>query len=312
MNTPLTFPPDSPLESQVTLPAPRPTRPMYWSVRRELWENRSIYIAPLVVTAVVLFGCLISTISLPRRMRAVSALDPAKQHAAVVRPFSMAPAPIMLATFLVAIFYCLDALHGERRERNILFWKSLPVSDRTTVLSKATIPFVVLPLIAYALSVVTQAVLLVLSTMLLLANRVSPVMLWGEFRFFQGLVIMFYGLTVHVLWFAPIYSWLLLVSAWARRMPVLWAAFPLFAIALAERIVFGTSHFGSLLKYRVVGAMTEAFVAGPRPGGSGNIDRLSQLDPVKFLSAPGLWIGLIFAAVFLAAAVRMRRNQEPI
>ena len=59
----------------------------------------------------------------------------------------MAPAPIMFATFLVGIFYCLDALHGERRDRSILFWKSLPVSDLTTVLSKASIPFAVLPLI---------------------------------------------------------------------------------------------------------------------------------------------------------------------
>ena len=79
-------------------------------------------------------------------MQTLPALDPAKRHALVVRPFSMAPAPIMLATFLVGLFYSLDALYGERRDRSILFWKSLPVSDRTTVLSKASIPLVVLPL----------------------------------------------------------------------------------------------------------------------------------------------------------------------
>ncbi|MGZ5148281.1 MAG: hypothetical protein ACXWCP_32505, partial [Burkholderiales bacterium] len=164
-----------PLDLPPIPPAPMvETRPMYWSVRRELWENRSIYIAPLLVAGVVLFATMISTIGLPRRMRNLSAAEPAKQHAAVVLPFSMAPAPIMLATFIVGIFYCLDALHGERRDRSILFWKSLPVSDRTTILSKASIPLVVLPLIAFTLSVVTQVMLLQVSSMVLLGHRMSP------------------------------------------------------------------------------------------------------------------------------------------
>jgi ABC-2 type transport system permease protein len=227
-------------------------------------------------------------------------------------PYSMAPAPIMLATFLVGIFYCLDALYGERRDRSILFWKSLPVSDRTTVISKAAVPLVVLPLIAYVLSIVTQVILLMLSTMVLLGNGLSPGTLWAEFRFFQGLLIMFYGLTVHTLWFAPIYCWLLLVSAWSRRAPILWAVLPPLVIAAFERITFKTSYFGYMLKYRVVGAMAEAFAVKPKGSGDGDISRLSQLDPARILSAPGLWVGLIFAAAFLAAAVRLRRNREPI
>src|SRR5713101_9164463 len=93
-------------------------RPMFWSVRRELWENRSIYLAPLIVAAVVLFATALGTIGLPRRMRSLPTLDPAKRHAAVVMPYSMAPAPIMLTTFLVGFFYCLDALYGERRDRS--------------------------------------------------------------------------------------------------------------------------------------------------------------------------------------------------
>ena len=312
MNPPTTVQPDSPFDSQTIAPAAMPTRPMYWSVRRELWENRSIYIAPLVVAAVVLFASSLSTIFLPRRMGAVSALDPAKQYASVVTHYRVAPTPIILVTFLVGIFYCLDALYGERRDRSILFWKSLPVSDRTTVLSKASIPFVVLPLIAFALSVVTQVMLLMLSTMVLLGRGVSPATWWAEVRFFQGLLIMSYGLIVHILWFAPIYAWLLLISVWTRRTPVLWAALPLFAIALAEKIVFSTSYFVAMLKYRVIGAMTEAFALRPQGGSHPVIDRLTQLDPARFLSTPGLWIGLVFAGVFLARAVRLRRNREPI
>jgi ABC-2 type transport system permease protein len=294
------------MSSQASQPE---TRPLYWSVRRELWENRSIYIAPLVVTAVVLFALLISTIGLPKRMRTVSALDPAKQHAAIVRPYSMAPAPIMLATFIVGFFYSLDALYGERRDRSILFWKSLPVSDRTTVLSKASIPLVVLPLIAFVLSVATLFIMLFLSTAVLLATGLSPARLWTELRFVQEPLIMLYGLAVHALWFAPIYGWLMLISAWARRAPFLWAFLPPVAIVAVERNAFNTTNFDSLLNYRLKGAMTEAFAV---EGQHGIADRLSQLTPVEFLSTPGLWTGLIFAAACFAAAVRLRRDREPM
>jgi ABC-2 type transport system permease protein len=300
-------------ELPITLPiaAASPTRPFYWSVHRELWENRSIYIAPLIVAAVVLFATLISSFSLPQKIRGLAAIDPAKRHAVVVSHYSLAPAPIMLATFLVGLFYCLDALHGERRDRSILFWKSLPVSDRTTVLSKASIPIVVLPLIAFVLSVATLIVLLMASSAILLASGVGPATLWRELRFMQEPVIMLYGLIVHALWFAPIYCWLLLVSAWARRAAIVWALLPWLAIAALERIAFSTSYFGSMLRYRVIGGMTEAF-ANQQHGSGEILDQLSQLSPARFLGAPGLWVGLIFAAACLAGAVRLRHDREPI
>lgn len=284
-------------------------RPMYWSVRRELWENRSIWLAPLIVAGIVLFATSISMLVMASKMRRLPASDAAKQYAAVVKPLDMAPAPVMLATFLVGFFYCLEALYGERRDRSILFWKSLPVSDLTTVLSKASIPLVVLPLIGLALSIVMQLLLLQLGTAALIGSGMN---IWTESRFFQGLPIMLYGLTVHALWFAPIYGWLLLVSAWARRAPVLWAILPPLAIAAVERIVFNTWTFMYMLQYRVMGAMKEAFAPGPNGKVDGHIEGLSDLDPGRFLSAPGLWAGLIFAAACLAAAVRLRRSREPI
>ncbi len=310
MNTPSNAVPGSDANSRgIVAPAMPGTRPMYWSVRRELWESRSIYIAPLVVMALVVFGSLISMVRLTGRIGTLPAHDPA---VALIRAFSIAPAPIMLATFVVGVFYSLDALYGERRDRTILFWKSLPVSDLTTVLSKASIPLVVLPLIAFVLSVATLGIMLVLGTAILLASGLSPATLWAEVHFFQEPLIMIYGLTVHALWFAPIYAWLLLVSAWARRTPVLWAALPPFAVAVVERIAFSTSHFCSLLRYRVTGALEEAFGINTSGGGVGHIEQISQLTTVRFLTSPGLWIGLVFAAAFLVAAVRLRRYREPI
>jgi ABC-2 type transport system permease protein len=136
MTTPPNAAPVSPFEPEALAPpATAATRPMYWSVRRELWENRSIYIAPLGVAAVVMLGFLISLIGLPRNMREMAAADPAHHRIMLAMPYSHAAWLLILTGFLVGIFYSLDALHGERRDRSILFWKSLPVSDLTTVLS---------------------------------------------------------------------------------------------------------------------------------------------------------------------------------
>jgi ABC-2 type transport system permease protein len=262
-----------------------------------------------------LFASFIHMFGLPRRMQNFATLDPARQHAVIVTPFSMAPAPIMFFTFLVGLFYCLDALYGERRDRSILFWKSLPVSDRTTVLSKVAIPLVVLPLFAFVLSLATQRLMMFQATAVLLANDMSAATLWKEFRFFQESLIMLYGLAVHALWYAPIYGWLLFISAWAKRAPLLWALLPPMLISAFERTAFGTRSFMRMLQYRVQGAMQEAFVgvSTPRRGSHPPlIDQLSQLDPANFLTRPGLWVGLTFAVVCLAVAIRLRRNREPI
>src|ERR687892_1983628 len=139
-------------------------RPFYWSVWRELWENRSIYIAPLIVAAIILFGSFVGAFHLPALRRNALLLDPAHQRAAIERPYDITAMMLIFTAFIVGLFYCLDALHGERRDRSILFWKSLPVSDLTTLLSKATIPLVVLPLVTLVIIVSTQFIMLLIST----------------------------------------------------------------------------------------------------------------------------------------------------
>ena len=309
MNTPSNAVPGSPHDQQaVASAAPWPTRPLHWSVRRELWENRSLYIAPLAVAGVVLFGFLISTIGLPHRRRATLLLEPAQQRAAIEKPYDMAAMMILATVFIVGVFYCLDALHGERRDRSILFWKSLPVSDLTTVLAKASIPLVVLPLIAFAIIVATQVDMLLLTNLVLAANGV-PATTGEQLPFFRHSLILAYGLATLALWHAPIYAWLLLVSGWARRATFLWAVLPFALISALERMALGTSHFGSMLGYRLVGHFERAFVTEAT---GGHINSVTQLTPAKFLSTPGLWVGLAIAAGLLAAAARLRRDRGPI
>jgi ABC-2 type transport system permease protein len=285
------------------------SRRLVWSVRREFWESRSLYIAPLAVAAVYLFGFMISTLHLTRTMRAALALDPMKQQQLIEQPYDFAALVIMGTTFLVAVIDCLDALHGERRDRSILFWKSLPVSDLTTVLSKAIIPILLLPLLTFAITFVLQLIMLLISTAVLLGSGLSAATLWSNVPFFRmSLMLLYHLVAVHGLWYAPIFGWLLLVSAWARRAAFLWAALPLFAIGMFEKIVFHISYFGAMLMSRVSGGAEGATSASGRM----TMDRLTPFTLGQFLSSPGLWLGLVFAAICLVAAVRLRRVREPI
>jgi ABC-2 type transport system permease protein len=286
------------------------TRPFYWSVRSELWENRSIYVAPLAVAGVFLFGFLISLAHLPARMRHAFALDPVQQRSAIQQPYMLAVGLLMLTGMIVGTFYCLDALYGERRDRSILFWKSLPVSDLITVLSKASIPLIVLPLLTAAITTTTHTIMLLLSSLVLQGNGLSVATVWRQVSWFHlSCIVLYHLVIVHSLWHAPFYGWLLMVSSWARRAPFLWALLPPLAIGIVEKIGFNSSHFANLLLYQLNGGGRMDAANAP---GSAPIDMLGHFEPGKLLSAPGLWLGLAVTAIFLSAAVRLRRNREPI
>ena len=306
MNTPSTVASESPLQPGIASAAVVATRPLYWSVRRELWECRSMYLAPFGVAAVFLFGFLISVGRLPHHMRV---LDPAKQHEALVTPYELATGLIMGTAFILGFYYTIEALQAERRDRSILFWKSLPVSDLTTVLAKASIPIVILPLLSYVITVATQLIMLLLTSAVLLGSGMSATPLWTQLSLFQNsLGLLYHLVTVHMLWYAPIYAWLLLVSVWARRVAFLWAILPPLVVFTVEKIAFNTSHFASFVVYRFTGPQD----FNMRASSSGMVMPLQQLGPGQFFSTPGLWVGLLAAAVFLVAAARLRRYRGPI
>jgi len=301
MNTQSNAMTESSIQSQGIAQA---ARAMYWSIRRELWENRSIYIGPLVAAVLFLFGFVINMVSM---RRSIVASPRAQQHDLLATRYELSGALIMGTALIVGVFYSLDALYGERRDRSILFWKSLPVSDLTTVLSKLTIPIVILPLLSFAISLATQFIMLVLSTVILQGSGVNIAALWREVSFFHvSGVLLYHLLTVHGLWYAPLYGWLLMVSAWAPRAPFIWAFLPPFVICGVERVAFNTSNFLMLLQERLAGP-GDAMAPHSAPK-----DFMATLIPDHFFSTPGLWIGLALSAVFLFVAVRLRRYRGPI
>jgi ABC-2 type transport system permease protein len=292
-------------QSQSTAPAVIPaTQVFYWSVRRELWENRSIYLAPLAVAAVALLGFSLGSIAgiweKPLRF------NPAQPQA----PFEMAAGLMMLTGILVSVFYCLDALHSERRERSVFFWKSMPVSDLTTVLAKASIPLFMLPLIVVTVTLAMQWIMLLFGSAVVLASGMSVGELWRNLSIIQmWLLLLYHFATAHVLWPYPVYCWLLLVSGWARRAVFLWAALPVLVIGGFERMTFHTLHFAEIVGGHLIG---NAPVMDMAQGGMGLDPLTTHVTMGRFISSPGLWIGLALSAVFLAAAVRLRRYQGPI
>ena len=310
MNTQANALPESLESSQVARATLRPTRPFYWSVRRELMENRSLYFAPLLVAAVFFLGFLVTM----RHHVRDAAMNSAQYRAAIVLPYDVSAGMMMLLVILVSLFYSMDALHGERKDRSILFWKSMPVSDLTTILAKATIPIVVIPLIATAVTICLQLVMLIMSSFVLMATGQSVVRFWSELSPLQmWFLLLYHIMTAHALWPAPIYAWLMLVSGWARRAVLLWAALPALAIAGLEAILFRTSNFASLVGERIIGS------SSPAPHGATAVglsifptNPLMHIHPLELLMSAGFWCGLLVTAVFLGAAIRLRRYRGPV
>jgi ABC-2 type transport system permease protein len=305
------------------------TRLMYWCVRREFWENRSIYIAPFTAAGLLIFVVLITVIEAGINAQPLSG-DAGEGIGGTLLwiPYMFIAAPVLAIGVFVAIAFCLGALHGERRDRSILFWKSLPVSDLTTVLSKACVPILLIPLISFVAATVAQLAIYAMMLPLFAAKAHLiwagvPVdyhtmrMLWAGVPIGYLTLVMLYGLLATALWHAPVYAWLLLVGGWARRMTLVWAVAPIAGLMIVERIAFGTDRLITMLQHRLDGSISIAFTQvlnGPVRGNYAlnKLPGLPGLTPGRFLTDPGLWIGLAVAALFLGAAVLLRRYRQPI
>jgi ABC-2 type transport system permease protein len=286
------------------------TRPFLWSIRRELWENPSIVVAPVAVACVIVVATLVADVRLPGDMLW---LEPARNS-----PSSIVVLPLVaIAVFLgitmvgVAIFYSLDALHSERRDRSILFWKSLPISDGVTVFSKVAVPMTLLPLAAFAIAFAAQIIVFLIGNLALLAHRAPVHPQQTAHMWISLLGATAYSFVVVTLWYAPVYAWLLLVSAWARRAALVWAVVPFFVIAIFERLAFHSRHVVDLLRYRFDGVFLTACSHGLIVNGP-NKNLQFGYTPLSFLASPSLWGGLLFAALALILIIRLRRSSDPI
>ena len=303
---------------------PKAVRPFYWSLRRELWEHRSLYLAPAVIALLLLLAVLIAAFKLPESMATFDTLAPQQQRQIVSAPYAVIALALILTSMIVALFYCLDALYGERRDRSALFWKSLPVSDWTTVLAKLAVPMLVVPVFLFALITATQLVVVIGHVVLWSARGLSVGNLLLQLPLFEMPLGVAHFLITLAIWYAPVYAWLLLVSAWAQRSPVVWAVLPWVAVIAVERLMLGTPHVGSWLQQRLFGSVDAAFTTSgttttvmdrlqqPGPDTASVIVHSSERVPdvLRFVSNPEVWIGLMVAAALVTTTVWLRRRQE--
>jgi ABC-2 type transport system permease protein len=300
------------------------TRPFYWSVRRELWENRSLFIAPLVPAGLALLVLIYRAIASPGDVQALAALPSNVQGQALTIAYGAIAWAISVVMHITVFFYLLDALQGERKDRSVLFWKSMPVSDTTTVLSKLFTALIVSGAIVAVIAIAAQLGVLLFSGIALMIGGANPLPAWGKSQFFQVTFAVTYWQIAIALWYAPLAAWLLLVSAWAKRVTILWAVFTPIALAVFERVAIGTRYVQDMISYRLDDPVLRGFAASGARGAEFTIGRegvrthgiperlLETIDPVAFLSNPWLWVGLVVAAGFTAAAIWMRRYREPI
>ena len=232
--------------------------------------------------------------------------------------------PLIVLAFVV-FFYCLGALYDERKDRSVLFWKSLPLSDAETVLSKAVSATVVAPALAIGAALLTMLGFLVVLSLFVVAHGGNPLrLLWGPANPFQMAAQLVAAIPVYALWSLPTVGWLLLCSAWARSKPFLWAIMiPVFAgifvswfdfmqLFNLESSWFWKNIVARLLLSTVPGSWMDVVSLGDAHfDGPADAVRLINLRTMwSTLLTAQLWVGALAGVAMIAVATRLRRWRD--
>jgi len=305
--------PDRP-RSDAAPAAKRPGEVLLTLVRREFWEHRALWLAPLGVAALLALGVVIGRVHID--MEDVPDLSSESQRVALFSFIQFVLAvPFYVVIIFVGSYYLLDCLYAERKDRSILFWKSLPVSDGLTVCSKLLVGLVLVPFGVFALALVAHLVFTAILGARVALGSLPPILTWNSYEWLRTEAVMLLLTLFAVLWWAPIAGYLLLVSAWVRRAPVLWATLPFVLGPVLEWVAFGSHYLQNFINYRVFGIFGILGVEhlnliskhGPhRPVGTA----LEVLDLRGTLTAIDLWLGLAVTAALVYAAIRIRRYRD--
>ena len=306
---------------------------MLWLIRREVWENRSLWIAPLVVAGVILiiaafggihvgdggnfnFGSSDSGIELSQQDQENirNGLSQSLDHKQIIYAITLSTfTAVQLFTMVIVLFfYLLDSLLAERKDRSILFWKSLPVSDTEVVLSKLLIAAVVVPLFVLVVSSALQVLFaLVWSIRFNDTPLGDALMAWDGPTWIKLQGSFLVVIVTAILWYLPLIAYLMVVSVWARRNAFLWAVLPPVAILTIENMILGSNRFGEFLGHRFIGVFELLEKKVGSVHGSGMVTVREVLDAVSgVLTSHETWLGVLVAAVMIFGVVRIRRYRD--
>ena len=297
-------------------------------IRREVWEHRSVYVTPIAIAVIMTLVSVAGMVTVSAFDREVelaifgasSIAGDAERKAALTVFFLGTSWIFLLALAILIAFYALDSLYAERKDKSVLFWRSLPVTDAETVLSKLLTAVVVIPLVTVAAIIVTHLVNLVISSIWLAINGGDAGhLIWGSVPLLDNWTAALIVTLASVIWMSPFVGWFLLVSAYAKRSPILLAIMPLVVIPLTEWIFFRSVVFAEIVFGRggmlplFRGMDLERYFDEDRMRvDEGAVSLLAHLDLAGFLGSPSLWAGVLVCGLFTTGAVYLRRYRGEV
>jgi ABC-2 type transport system permease protein len=294
-------------------------------IKREIWEHRSIWVTPAAIAVVtILMAATGLAIGEGFRYAADMAIVGAsnvgetERRALLTGALSGVTFLFVFAMWVLTVFYCLDSLYAERKDKSILFWRSLPITDTETVVSKLVVALLAIPGVTLVGIVVTQLANLVVMSIWVSGKGGSPGhLLWDFGALFDiwGATLIF--LVTVPLWLSPFVGWFLFVSAFAKRSPLLVAFLPIVVVPMLERMILGTSYLAKAIfvrsaKMPLFGDISpeKLFDEERMALAAENVSLLSMIDVGRFLLSPSLWTGLVVCGLFTTAAIYVRRYRD--
>jgi ABC-2 type transport system permease protein len=295
-------------------------------VKRELWEHRSIFVTPAAIASIVTLGVLAGLMFAAGFAAELDMVIFGAQNIAGDGERQLALTGFFLATswvFIVAlailtVFYCLDSLYAERKDKSILFWRSLPVTDAETVISKLITAIIVIPVVTVLGIIATHLInLIVVSIWVSMKGGDGGMMIWGSVALFDNWLAAFILVIACGIWMSPFIGWFLLVSAYTKRSPLLMAFMPLILIGLLEGIILRTHYFAENVLARGegmpifrIGNIERFFDEEQWSIAEGATSLLPHLDVVQFISSPATWAGILVCGLLSTGAIYVRRFRD--
>ncbi len=324
-------------------PSISPARKFGWLLRREFWENRGGFfwapvIAGLVICVLSLLGAVAGSLHLsgmdkPRNMNVSMSDGEFAQQMGFIGDGGLLSGVGIVGVVLgfVVFFYCLGALYDDRRDRSILFWKSLPVSDWLTVVSKLVWALVLAPMLAILIGLCIGVCLLLISALTMKLNGLPGgwSMIWHSHPI-QVTLNAISIVPVYAAWSLPTVGWLMLCSAFARSKPFLWAVLvpilgatllswmgALPGISMPHGTIWYVLGYRGLLSIAPGTWYIDSTLIGRLAASANNIDSPSDLMRVIDLSrgwhifaGADVWIGMAAGAAMIALAIWLRRRRD--
>ncbi len=295
-------------------------------VKREIWEHRSIYVTPLAIASIVTLGTLAMLMFAGGFAKeldvaifgASNIASGAERQVALTGFFVGTSWAFLFAAMVLTIFYTLDCLYAERKDKSILFWRSLPVTDAEAVISKLLTAIVVIPVVTVAAVIATHLInLVVTSIWVSVKGADAGHLIWGSVPLMDNWLAALIVTLASAIWMSPFVGWFLFVSAYTKRSPLLMAFMPLVLIPLLELIFLRSSVFAEAVFTRrgMIPLFRGMDMEGFFDEDSLHINEevvslLAHLDVVQFLTSPSMWAGIIVCALFVTAAIYVRRYRD--